>query len=300
MAQSLGATRLIDHPERLTSNWLVFRRLPRLVRYCEPRAGFSIDRFQNKRLHQWPVIPFNAGVVTFASPDRDGLIAANMPGRIIYDLPARSFLDVGWEQLKIPVYEARRQFSDLGNRAFENFLQSRGLTSSERARDRRLWWGNIRTFPLTQVRFDWPRQSGRRQIIGVSAKRRMHWHYAVSAHVRTAPVRHLRLSAGLIFSDNGLDALTDTKGLHRLRRSFAKSWRNARWRDMLLAFLWWLGEGRSEIELRVFHRQRMVLGLPTVSFTSPASVLHEGEDPPDEDDPDVKLDEWDEEEISED
>ena len=38
MAQSLGATRLIDHPERLTSNWLVFRRLPRLVRYCEPRG----------------------------------------------------------------------------------------------------------------------------------------------------------------------------------------------------------------------------------------------------------------------
>jgi hypothetical protein len=176
IAQSIGATRLIEHPERLTANWLIFRRLPQLIRYCEPRSGFSIERFQNKTLHQWPVIPFNSGVVTFASPDRDGLIAANMPARIVYELPVRSFLDVGWEQLKIPVYETRRQFSDLGNQAFENFLESRGLTSNERTRDRHVWWGNIRTFPLTQVRFDWPRQSGRRQIIGVSAKRQMHWH----------------------------------------------------------------------------------------------------------------------------
>jgi hypothetical protein len=113
-------------------------------------------------------------------------------------------------------------------------------------------------------------------------------------------MRHLRLSAGLIFSDNGLDALADAKGMHRLRRSFAKSWRNARWRDMLLAFLWWLGEGRSEIELRVSHRQRMILRLPTVSFTSQASVLHDGEEPPDEDDPDVDFDGRDEEEDTED
>ena len=94
--------------------------------------------------------------------------------------------------------------------------------------------------PLTMITFDWAQQKGRRQIIGVSGNAE-HWHYAVSAQVRTAPVRHLRLSAQLIFSENGLDLVDSVKRMHRLRRSFAKSWRNARWRDMLLAFLWWIG-----------------------------------------------------------
>ena len=38
----------------------------------------------------------------------------------------------------------------------------------------------------------------------------------------------------------------------------------------------------------------MVLALPAVNFTSPVSVLHVGEEPPDEDDPDVEFDDWDE------
>lgn len=293
-AQSVGATRLVQHPERLTSNWLILRRLPQLIHYCEPPSGFPIEHFQNRTLHHWPVVPFSAGVLTFASPDGDGLLAPNMPARNVCDLPVRTFLDDGWKRLEIAPYEARRGFSDLGNQVFESFLHSRGLTSYEGSGGRRAWWGNIRTVPLTQIRFDWPQQNGRRQIIGQSEKRGMHWHYAIGAQIRTAPVRHLRLAARLIFSENGLDALGDVKRMHRLRRSFSKSWRNARWRDMLSAFLWWLADGRSEIELPVSHRQRIVLALPTVSFTSPVSVLHVGEEPPDEDDPDAELDDWDE------
>jgi hypothetical protein len=34
-----------------------------------------------------------------------------------------------------------------------------------------------------------------------------------------------------------------------MRKSFAKGWRNARWRDMLLAFLFWLSDGESVIRL---------------------------------------------------
>ncbi len=298
-AQSQGATRLIQHPERLTSNWLHLSKLPRFIRYCESPPGFSLERFQDRTLHQWPVVPFNAGILTFASPNRDGLLAPHIPARKVCDLSTGIFLNKGWKQLRIAQYDARAKFSDLGNQAFETFLQNRGLTSFEGSTGRRTWWGNIRTVPLTQIRFDWPQQRGRRQIIGVSDKRKMHWHYSISAQVRTAPMRHVRLSAGLIFSENGLEALGDAKRMHRLRRSFAKSWRNARWRDMLLAFLWWLAEGRLEIELPVSNRERMLLALPPVNFMSNISVIHTGEEVPDEDDPDVDLDNWDEEEVTE-
>jgi hypothetical protein len=293
-AQSVGATRLVQRPERLTSNWLLFRRLPRCIRYCEPLSGFPIEHFQDRTLHQWPIVPFNRGVLTFASPDGNGLLAPGMPARLVCDVQVRTFLDHGWQRLEITPYDARRQFSDLGNQAFESFLQSRGLSSYEGSLGRHAWWGNIRTVPLTKIRFAWPRQKGLRQIIGISGKRNMHWHYAISAQIRTAPVRHIRLSARLIFSGNGMDALKDVKRMHQLRRSFAKSWRNARWRDMLSAFLWWLADGRLVIELPVSDQERMILALPAVSFTSPVSVMHVGEEPPDEDDPDVEFDDWDE------
>jgi hypothetical protein len=293
-AQSVGATRLVQRPEQLTSNWLLFRRLPRYIRYCEPLSGFPIEHFQNRSLHQWPVVPFNTGVLTFASPDENGLLAPGMPARLVCDVQVRAFLDDGWKLLEITPYDARRLFSDLGNQAFENFLQRRGLTSHEGSLGRRAWWGDIRTVPLTKIRFAWPRQKGLRQIIGVSGKRKVHWHYAVSVQVRTAPVRHIRLSARLIFSGNGMDVLKDVKRMHQLRRSFAKSWRNARWRDMLSAFLWWLADGRLVIDLPVSDQEHMVLALPTVCFNAPVSVVHVGEEPPDEDDPDVEFDDWDE------
>jgi len=135
--QSIGSTRLVQHRERLTSNWLIFRRLPPVVYYCEPPTGFPLESFQDRTLHHWPVVPFSAGVLTFARPDEAGLLAPAMPARKVREQPVCTFLAEGWESLKIPAYEARRQFSDLGNQAFENFLQNRGLTSYEGSRGRR-------------------------------------------------------------------------------------------------------------------------------------------------------------------
>lgn len=293
-AQSAGATRLVQKQERLTSNWLRFHTLPHTINYCEPPVGFPLAQFQSKALHRWPVIPIGTGLVTFARPGADGLLASNMPAHLSDHAPFSEVLRDGWERLNISKHEARRQFSDLGNQAFESFLYRRGLKGYMGAGGRLSWWGDIRTLPLSQIRFEWPRQKGRRQVIGISNKRGVHWHYAINAHIRTSPVRHLRLSSRLIFSENGLDAIGDVKRMHRLRRSFAKSWRNARWRDMLSAFLWWLKDGRSDIELPVAEQQKIVLSLPSVSFSSPVSVLHVNEEVADEDDPDIEVDYWDE------
>jgi hypothetical protein len=63
---------------------------------------------------------------------------------------------------------------------------------------------------------------------------------------------------------------------------------------MMLAFLWWLSGGVSEIELPVSHQEQIKLRLPGVSFSSTMSAIHVGHELPDEDDPDFELDEWDE------
>lgn len=294
-AQSRGATRLLQRRERLLSNWLRLQSLPDTVRYCEPPSGFPLAKFQERTLHRWPVVPFGTGVLTFAEPD-GGLIGPDMPGRSVRELPVREFLKNGWIRLGIQGYEARRHFADLGNQAFEAFLHRRGLVAFEGASGRRAWWADIRTAPLTQVQYNWEHHKGRRQIVGKSDKRDVFWHYGVTGNIRTFPVRHLRISARLIFSENGTDAIGDSKRMHRLRRSFAKGWRNARWRDMLLAFLWWLSEGKTQIALPVSAQHVLLAGVPPMSFGSAVSVIHEGEELPDEDDPDIDLADWEDDE----
>jgi len=186
-AQTEGSTRLVKRSERLVSNWLKFRSGPARIRYCEPRSGQSLDRFQDRTLHTWPVVPFGAGVLTFASPGPDGNLGADLPGRVVHSLTVVDFLRAGWEQLGIPPYEARRRFSDLGTHAFEAFMRSRGLTGYASSSGRLSWWGNLRTVPPNQVAYDWPTHKGRRQIMGQSGKRNVFWHYAVGGEVRGAP-----------------------------------------------------------------------------------------------------------------
>lgn len=293
-AQRDGATKLVDRRERLTSNWLMVRSLPPSIRYCEPPAGYQTERFQHRNLHRWPVVPFRSGVITFASPDGEGLLGQEIPARTIDETKTESFLDHGWEKLGIAWHEAQRIFSDLANQALEMMFHSKRLSFSEGSSGRRWWYGNVKTVPLSQIAFEWQHQKGRRQIVGKSDKRAVFWHYALSCQSRTTPVRHARVSASLIFSDNGMDAIKDTLKAHRLRRSFAKTWRNARWRDMMLAFLWWIADGKDALALPVANERTIVLSIPPASFSSPVSVLHDSEDPPDEDDPDIDDSEWDE------
>lgn len=292
-AQRIGSTRLAEKREHLVSNWLVFSSLPKKIFYCEPPVGFQVERFQRRELHRWPAVPFRAGVLAIASPDKEGMLGTQLPAKVAGEMAMDRFLEEGWEAIQITQYEARRIFSDLGNQAFEAFLNKRNLSFSEASSGHRLWYGSVKTVPLNRISFDWKHRKGSRQIIGQSEKRGTFWHYAMSGRMRTSPVRHLKLSASLVFSDNGMDALGDPKKAHRLRRSFAKSWRNARWRDMMLAFLWWLSSGKEKLVIPIAENDALILNLPPASFVSSVGVLHEGEELADEDDPDIDDEDWD-------
>lgn len=291
-AQAYGAMRLVKAKERLISNWLKISSIPSAVHYFEAPSGFPIEKFQDRALHKWPIVPAANGILTFALPDDSGRISADMPAKLVASEKSKSFLEKGWERQAIAVGDARRMFSDLCNQSIENYLNARALTSYEIAGGRRAWWGNIKTVPHTMIGFNWKHNKGRRQIIGQSGKRGVHWHFAVMGQVKTWPVHYLKLSCRLVFSDNGLDAIKDPKKMHKLRRSFAKSWRNARWRDMMLSFLWWLSQGGDELQLPVSDQERLVVTLPPLTFQSPVSVFHNDSEVIDEDDPDVEYDTW--------
>lgn len=297
---SQGAAKLVKVSEPLLSNWLDVTGLPSKLYYIEPPTGFPLDRFQARFGHKWPLVPFQGGVVSFATPDASGFLGEALPGKEMGSCAVSDFLDFGWAPLGIKDYQARAMCADLVAQAFDKFFASRSLKAYEGANKRLSWWGDIKTVPTNQIRFNWGHRHGARQIIGTSPKRGVHWHYAVNTQFKTAPIRHIRVAARLVFSENGQDAIVDPARVHQLRRSVAKSWRNPKWRDMLCAFLWWLSDGKSVLTVPVSDAESIGITVPPMPFGCPVSI-EESDGPVEEesDDLDSQDDEWDEEESSE-
>lgn len=291
-SHAVGSDKLLRKSEPLVSNWLEVRQQPIHLHYCEPLTGTSVEQFQSRQNHQWPVVPHRAGVISFATPDAEGNMAMYLPGKLLASVSTHDFLEKGWAVYGVDPMQARRIYADLGGGAFDRLCTARGLKGFSGANGRISWWGDIKTAPSGMVRFDWNFRRGLRQIVGRSEKRKISWHYAVNAQLRTAPIKHLRLAARLVFTENGMDAITDARRSHSLRRSFAKGWRNARWRDMLCAYIWWLSEGQSELLLPVSESESITLIVPPMQFSCPVSVSEADDFQDDEDDPDVPPDEW--------
>jgi hypothetical protein len=284
----IHAKSVVDRPERLVSNWLSIKRLPPLIRLFDFKGGISIGQAQARMKDApWPIVPYRRGFLSLApSFDLQDHFGPNLPLETVAECPLDAFLDDGWEQQDIERWDARNQFSNLARQALERRFRERGLSGYALSDRQTAWWAPVDTGPTNKVSFRWADISGLRQIQGVSVKRRMNWHFGVSVAARTGPIRHVRVIGRLIFTTDGQTPFKDPGRMHRLRRSFAKSWRNARWRDMLLAFLYWLADGNDELIVSTSSIDSMVLRLPPITWISPVSMPVETEaEEADDDDP---------------
>lgn len=259
-------------PERLLSSWLEARRLPANV-FFHPHSEDPTPEIS------YPTIPFGNGVLTFVKGESRGRLS-----RRTSDL-----LRSGWPALRLKVDDARRRFSDLANQAVANVLQAKNLKSYEMANKQFAWWVSA-SGPHNRISFKWPQYLGSRQIQGISTKRKIRWHFGISTSFRAVPFHHVRVKSRLIFTEDGHAPIDSTARAHRLRRSFAKGWRNARWRDMLLSFLFWLADGTTVLDIPVAADEALVLSLPPISFSCPVGIIDvDDEAPLDEDDPDIEF-----------
>ena len=286
--QLIHGKTLVEAPERLISNWLSVNELPKKIRYYEFSGQVSERQAQawmKKAL--WPLKPFRRGFLSFARfHDLRHQLGPNVPIKRKAERLVTGFLDDGWSKLGIERLDARNHFSDLSRQAFETLFKQRGLRSYVLSGTQTAWWPPVDVAPATKIAFHWGDIVGLRRIQGVSLKRQMNWHFGVSVAVRSAPLPHARIVSRLVFTEDGHKPFDDPAKMHRLRRSFAKTWRNARWRDMLLAFLHWLAEGRDSFAVPVSSEEGIVFGLPPIFWQAPVSLPVEEEAPePDDDDP---------------
>lgn len=268
--QLINGKKLTDATERLISTWLEVRRLPQWIYYNPDFESVP---------QGYPKVQYKDGAIT----------CVKQKGRDCVSRRISHLLASGWPALELAANDGWKKFADIANQAFGNVLRDKGLKSHEMASPQPAWWVPA-TGPQGRLSFKWPGISGSRQIQGTSTKRKVRWHFGISASVNGVPFPHFRLKSRLIFTQDGSHPLDSAARAHTLRRSFAKGWRNARWRDMLLSFLYWFGDGTTVIDVPVAPDEALVLSLPPLAFDCPVGVEDAADISQDEDDPDAEFD----------
>ena len=272
----LKDARLISHAaESLVSNWLPIQSLPTHILFYDFKSGISLGKAQKAvQDSPIPVVPFNRGFLSFAPIHQlQDWFGPDLPLELIGQISTDDFLKDGWPDRHMLTRDARAKFTDLARRAIDAFCQAKGLHSFEFASNRLAWWPAATQASIKKLSFSWPDgPSGLRQIVGRSNKRGFYWHYGVSCWARTAPIRHIRIAGRVVFTSDGLNPLGDARRLHRLRRSFCKSWRNPKWRDLLLTFWHWLAGGASFVDIPMGEDVVMRLQLPPIVLEAPFGV----------------------------
>lgn len=267
--QAIHGRPLENRSERLISNWLRIRKIPKTLFYYRKS---ELDHLGV--VLSLPSVEHGDGFLTCEERDIKGSTRTLLEGA----------LENGWPQLGISTQDMRNKFTNLANQGMELLLKARGLRLHEMANNRAAWWfGN--DLPDSRQSFRWDDTKGSRVLRGYSEKRRLHWHFGISAYYRGGPLRHYRIKTRLLFSEDGTTILP-SKRTHRTRHSFAKGWRNARWRDMLLASLYWLSNGESLLRVPLHLHDDLIVEVPPIFYTSPVSIQEGDSVDQDLDDPD--------------
>ena len=170
--------------EPLVSNWLAVERLPETISLYDFRGGISIGAAQREMKDaKRPLAPFRRGFLAFCPLyDLQAHFGPSLPLEVVDEVGTQEFLDDGWRAQGIGKWDAHNQFSNLVRQAMELTLRGRGLSAYELASTQLAWWGKVGAIPSGQVRFSWEGgPKGRRQLVGFSEKRSLHWHYGSDA-----------------------------------------------------------------------------------------------------------------------
>ncbi|ODR98594.1 hypothetical protein AUC68_09315 [Methyloceanibacter methanicus] len=277
-AQSSKTAMLDSTPEVLVSSWLPIVQLPITVRYFSFLGSASEEQIAaSTRNFTVSHYPYARGFFGFGgTKDYAGTPGAATP-RLTHEIPLDDFLERGFHDFNIQSREAKNVVSVLIRTAFEKLLQQKGLATYSYSGHSLAFWVHSGIAPGTQpITFDWNNGwKGRRNLAGQITRgggKKIHWHYGVSPYVRLGDEPYIQLTPRLIFSDNGREPITSAAKMHSLRRSVPKSWRNDRWRDLVLSFLFWLSDGKTQIEIPLGENRTLRLGAMPITMQVPASI----------------------------
>lgn len=264
-------------PETLTSNWLRIISIPDHLNYIEPINPFNLSRLLSLgRGFEYPVVPFNRGFLTYASPfDLVEHFSEIGPFKVTQAFDTKRFMEFGAESPLIQPFDAKNKMTDLIRQAWQKHCLQQGFYSFEYSGASGFHVGEDKAG--INKRISWGRQGERRLSVLRNKARGKLWEYGVSGTPSLFPYPHIKLKGRVLFSDLQENrkplVIKDAQTQHRLRRTICSGWRNKAWHGRLMAFMELLAGASPYVELPVGADEKVILDAMPVQFTSPVSTI---------------------------
>lgn len=259
--------------EPLVSNWFQVLAMPRRINFFEIRRPIgSPSEIQNLADEiSWPAAAYLRLLVGFADlEDFQEELKNRVPLRTAYSVDLTDFLaGRATDGPYIAVREARNLVTNLMRQAWEGAAKARGLEPYTDARGSTVYWvrsgllsGDIGRFRRANGRRGW------RKLVGRDNTRNLYWHFAVRGVPNLLSPTRLVFKPHVVFSRDGRTPL----GM-RQRRAVCKSWFNARWRDLILAFGAFMADDGDDLTFLTGSNGGIRVAARPMSFDAPVSLL---------------------------
>ncbi|MCG8053951.1 MAG: toll/interleukin-1 receptor domain-containing protein [Candidatus Thiodiazotropha taylori] len=288
-----GPETVVNDTQDVFSNWFIFESAPINLNFFRVPVKESEvrSRFESFR---YPIYPYKDMVATFSNLDEiDTYLPSWQVATSAHTIPIKAILN--GEPHSLPELNwqvASRILFYLIRVAWDNAMRNKGLRQYLMANGRSAWYPTVGYSADGWTRY--PDINGverRKRLIGYSAKKKAHWHFGMEAIPSIGRQPHIVVKPHVAFTENGKDLLGSDKRMHSLRRSFCKSWWNARWRDLMLAYTSHIADDSGLITLPVGLDMAITLSKRPVIFESPVSLYRFNEAREIEDETDEQLDE---------
>jgi hypothetical protein len=258
-AQEAGRQVIASTPETLLTNWFdVVSPRPVLRMYGTNAVGSQLDAWLSNV--SFPFVRHSGLVATFcdlkALPSvGDGAPRLEERFYLPFDELVRGRSDTPF----VDRTDARRNITNLMRQHWDMALSRRGLARFEFSAGRVGWF-----FPddLVDGAVKAELDEGLRINRVVSGKfKERRWHLCLVGQPRLWPEPLFRVHANIALTENGRVPLPG-ETTHAVRRRLTRSWWNDKWRDLLLAGMHWLAEGKETFSLAAGDEKFEMLSRP--------------------------------------
>ena len=270
-AYAEGGQFLKNEPDVLLSNWFPISELPQFVYFHTIRRANSRNIRPLYHIRDpYPAFGFRDGFVSFASAEDLGITASNS-----FEYPTNTFLSGEILESHIDVSQAERALTFLLKESWNNAINGTGLRQHRLANNRlchyftaELLGGSRVSFSLNNGEF-----KGSRDLTGQATG--SIWHWGLSSGVINRPFLAYVLNYHVLFSDDGKAIWDSNNKLHSKRRSACKQWWNPRWRDMLLASMYWIAKRQNAESIEIPLSSSAKISVPLVPMLFESAVTYD-------------------------
>ena len=154
--------------------------------------------------------------------------------------------------------EAKNILTSLLKLAWEKKMQAKGLLEYEQANKKKCF--------TLKDNFNETNRVGRIKLVGKLKEKT--WHFGMSIFPKYYPFFGIGIQSHIIFSNDGVNFIENTRIQHLARRRLGRNWWNFQWREKLLCMMKYLSDDEVSINLVVGSEENISINNTSTSFLS--------------------------------